>query len=199
MKKWNLSRTVSSLATAAMLTLIGGGVAVAADTPANFPKQPVTIEIWWHEFGPFTTYMKELIEAYKKVRPNVTVNPVVTSSGDINQKLTVALATGTGPDIMDQDASFYELYYAKGVLEPLNLEVFGVKSYDELLARYTPGGIAAGTFGGKIYALPYQGNSMSLFLSNKAFEAAGLSTVKDAPKTWNDMKALGPKLKKVQG
>jgi multiple sugar transport system substrate-binding protein len=198
MKKWNMTRTVSSLAAAAILTLIVGGVG-AADPPAGFPKEPVTIEIWWHEFGPFTAYMKELIEAYKKVRPNVTINPVVTSSGDINQKLTVALATGTGPDIMDQDASFYELYYAKGVLEPLNLEVFGAKSYEELTTRYTPGGIAAGTFGGKVYALPYQGNSMSLFINNKAFAAAGLDPVKDAPKTWDDMKALGPKLKKVQG
>jgi len=195
----NIRRTVSSLAVAALLSVIAGGAALAADPPANFPKDKVTIEIWWHEYGPFTAYVKELIEAYKKVRPNVTINPVVTSSGDINQKLTVALATGTGPDIMDQDASFYELYYAKGVLEPLNLAVFGAKSYDEFAARYTPGGLAAATFGGKIYALPYQGNSMSLFLSNKAFEAAGLSPVKDAPKTWDDMKALGPKLKKVQG
>ena len=40
---------------------------------------------------------------------------------------------------------------------------------------------------------------MSLFISNKAFREAGLDPVKDAPKTWDDMKALGPKLKKVQG
>jgi multiple sugar transport system substrate-binding protein len=198
MRRWNLTRVVSALAAAAMLSLIPAGGASAAD-PANFPKGPVSIEIWWHEYGPFTAYVKELIEAYKKVRPNVTIHPVVTSSGDINQKLTVALATGTGPDIMDQDASFYELYYVKGVLEPLNLEVFGAKSYDEFAQRYTPGGLAAATFDGKVYALPYQGNSMSLFLSNKAFEAAGLSPVKDAPKTWNDVIALGPKLKKVQG
>jgi multiple sugar transport system substrate-binding protein len=199
MKKWSTQRALSSLAAAAMLTLMAGAPAAAADAPPGFPKDKVTIEIWWHEYGPFTAYMKELIEAYKTVRPNVTVNPVITSSGDINQKLTVALATGTGPDIMDQDASFYELYYAKGVLEPLNLEVFGAKSYEEFAARYTPGGLAAGTFGGKIYALPYQGNSMSLFISNKAFAAAGLDPVKDAPKTWEDMKALGPKLKIVQG
>ena len=173
MNNWNIRRTVSSVASRGDADADRGGTAVAADTPADFPTDNVTIEIWWHEYGPFTAYVKELIEAYKKVRPNVTINPVVTSSGDINQKLTVALATGTGPDIMDQDASFYELYYAKGVLEPLNLDVFGVKSYDELAARYTPGGLAAGTFGGKIYALPYQGNSMSLFLNNKLFEAAG--------------------------
>ena len=105
----------------ALVAALCMNAAVAA--PVAFPTGPVTIEIWWHEYGPFTTYVKELIEAYKKVRPNVTVNPVITSSGDINQKLTVALATGTGPHIMDQDASFYELYYSKGVLAKSNAEL----------------------------------------------------------------------------
>ena len=116
-----------------------------------------------------------MIEAYKQVRPNVTVVPTITSSADINQKMTVALATGTGPHIMDNDASFYSLYYSKGVLEPLDLGVFGAKSYADVIARYTPGGLEAATFEGKVYALPYQGNSMSLFINNKEFAAAGLN------------------------
>ena len=163
------------------------------------PTEKTTIEIWWHEYGPFTAYVKQLIEAYKKLHPNVTINATVTSSADINQKISVALATGTGPDIMDNDASFYSLYYSKGVLEPLNLAVFGAESYADVIARYTPGGLDAATFDGKVYALPYQGNSMSLFINNKEFRAAGLDPKKDAPKTWEDVIALGPKLKIVQG
>ncbi len=42
------------------------------------------------------------------------------------------------------------------------------------MARYVSGGLASGTFDGKVYTLPYQGNSMSLFLNNKLFAAAGL-------------------------
>ena len=164
-----------------------------------FPTENITIEVWWHEYGPFTAYVKELIEAYKKLHPNVTVNATIASSTDMNQKLTVALASGTGPDIMDADASYYVAYYAKGILEPANLGVFGVKSYPELAARYVSGGLASGTFDGKIYTLPYQGNSMSLFINNKLFAAAGLDPKKDAPKTWKDVMALGPKLKKVEG
>ena len=186
---------------AALLPAIAAAlfITVAAAAPINFPTGNVTIEIWWHEYGPFSAYVKELIAAYKQVRPNVTINPTITSSADINQKIAVALATGTGPDIMDNDASYYILYYAKGVLEPLNLDVFGAESYQDFAGRYTPGGLDAATFDGKIYALPYQGNSMSLFINNKLFAAAGLDAKKDAPKTWEDMKALGPKLKKLEG
>ena len=93
-----------------------------------FPTENITIEVWWHEYGPFTAYVKELIEAYKKLHPNVTINATVASSTDMNQKLTVALAAGTGPDIMDADASYYVAYYTKGILEPANLDVFGVKN-----------------------------------------------------------------------
>jgi ABC-type glycerol-3-phosphate transport system substrate-binding protein len=41
----------------------------------------------------------------------------VASSTDLNQKLTVSLAAGTGPDIMDADASYYVAYHAKGILD----------------------------------------------------------------------------------
>jgi len=175
------------------------GAAQAAQSSFAFPTDKITLELWWHEYGPFTAYVKELIEAYKKVRPNVTINPTVASSTDMNQKLTVALAAGTGPDIMDADASYYVAYYVKGVLEPVNLGVFGVKTYQELMARYVSGGLASGTFDGKVYTLPYQGNSMSLFLNNKLFAAAGLDAKKDAPRSWKDLMALCPKLKKVEG
>jgi multiple sugar transport system substrate-binding protein len=175
----------------------------AAPEPAKaafaFPTEPVTIEVWWHEYGPFTAYVKELIEAYRKLHPNVTINPTIASSTDMNQKLTVALAAGTGPDIMDADASYYVAYHAKGVLEPVNLDVFGAKSYPELASRYVSGGLESGTFDGKIYTLPYQGNSMSLFLNGKLFAAAGLDAKKDAPRTWKDLTAICGKLRKVEG
>jgi multiple sugar transport system substrate-binding protein len=176
--------------------------AVAAEAPKAafaFPTEPVTIEVWWHEYGPFTAYVKDLVEAYKKLHPNVTINPTIASSTDMNQKLTVALAAGTGPDIMDADASYYVAYHAKGVLEPVNLGAFGAKSYPDLAARYVPGGLESGTFDGKIYTLPYQGNSMSLFLNNRLFAAAGLDAKKDAPRTWKDLTAICGKLRKVEG
>jgi multiple sugar transport system substrate-binding protein len=189
--------------TLALVMMLFAGVAlpglVGPASAATFPTDNVTIEIWWHEYGPFTAYVKELIEAYKKVHPNVTINPTVASSTDLNQKLTVGLAAGTGPDIMDADASYYVAYHAKGVLEPANLDVFGAKTYQDLMARYVSGGLASGTFDGKVYTLPYQGNSMSLFINNKLFASAGLDPQKDAPKTWKELLALCPKLKKVEG
>ena len=126
----------------------------------DIPTEDVTIEIWWHEYGPFTAYMEEMIPNYMEMHPNITVNVTKVSSADLNQKLSAAIATGTGPDILDQDASYYVQYYEKGVLEPLNLDVWGVDSYDDIINTYLPGGADARVFDGKIYTLPYQGNSI---------------------------------------
>ncbi len=196
-----LQKFTAGLLALVVMLFVGAAIRglVGRANAATFPTENVTIEIWWHEYGPFTAYVKELIEAYKKVHPNITINPTVASSTDMNQKLTVSLAAGTGPDIMDADASYYVAYHAKGVLEPVNLDVFGVKTYQDLMARYVSGGLASGTFDGKVYTLPYQGNSMSLFLNNKLFADAGLDSKKVAPKTWKDLMALCPKLRKVEG
>jgi len=172
---------------------------VPVEASWTFPTENVTLEIWWHEYGPFTAYMEEMIPKYMELHPNITVNVTKVSSADLNQKLSAAIATGTGPDILDQDASYYVQYYEKGVLEPLNLDVWGAKSYGDVIENYLPGGADAGIFDGKIYSLPYQGNSMSLWISNKLFVAAGLDPVKDAPKTWEDMINICPKLKIVDG
>ena len=54
--------TATPLALVLMLFL---GVAlrgfVGPANAATLPTENVTIEIWWHEYGPFTAYVKELI------------------------------------------------------------------------------------------------------------------------------------------
>lgn len=189
----------ASSSSAAPSSAAAASSSAPAATAFSFPTEPITLEIWWHEYAPMTAYVKDLIEQYKKVRPNVTINATTAGSTDLNTKLNAALAAGNGPDIMDADASYYIAYYNKGVLEPVNLDVFGVKDYKELLAKYTDGGLDAGTFDGKVYTLPYQGNSFSLLINNKIFQSAGLDPKKDAPKTWQDLITLCGKLKKVEG
>lgn len=177
--------------------------AVESDDPFaegcwEFPTEDVTIQIWWHEYGPFTAYVNELIERYQTLHPNVTIEAFVASQTDVNQKLTVALASGTGPDILDQDISFFAQYYDKGALEPINLDVFCTNSQADIEAAYLGSVLEGVTFDGTMYGLPYQTNSMSFFLSTDAFEEVGLDPVKDAPKTWDDLKRVGAMLKKTE-
>lgn len=165
----------------------------------DFPTEDVTIEIWWHEYAPFTAYVYELIDRYEALHPNIDIQPLVASSSDVNQKLTVALASGTGPDIIDQDISFFSQYYDKGVLDPINLDVFCADSQADIEAAYLGSVLEGVTFDGTLYGLPYQTNSMSFFISTDAFEEVGLDPIADAPVTWDDLKEVGAKLMKKEG
>ena len=164
----------------------------------DFPTKPIKIAVWWHEYAPFTAYVHELIDRYQKLHPNVTIEAVVASQTDINQKLTVALASGTGPHIFDQDISFFSAYHDKGVLEPINLEVFNNASLDDIRAQYIGNVIEGVSFGGNIYGLPFQTNSMSYVHNLKAYKDAGLDFAKDHPVTWDDLKRVGARLKVVK-
>ncbi len=165
----------------------------------DFPTKPMTISIWWHEYAPFTAYMNILIERYEKLHPNITIETVVASQTDVNQKLTVALASETGPHILDQDIAFFAKYYDKGVLEPIDLEVFGGASLDDIRRQYIGNVIGGVSFDGNIYGLPYQTNSMSFVHNLNLYREAGLDFEKDYPRTWEEMKRIGEILKKVEG
>ena len=36
----------------------------------DFPTKPIKIAVWWHEYGPFTAYVHELIDRYQKLHPD---------------------------------------------------------------------------------------------------------------------------------
>ncbi len=164
-----------------------------------YPTQPVKISVWWHEYAPFTAYEKELIQRYETLHPNVSIETLVASQADVNQKLTVALASQTGPNILDQDISFFAAYYDMGVLEPIDLQVFGNATLADVRKQYIGTTIEGVSFDGNIYGLPYQTNSMSYVHNINAYKEAGLSFPNDAPKTWQDLMTVGSKLKKVEG
>jgi multiple sugar transport system substrate-binding protein len=165
----------------------------------SYPAGNVKISIWWHEYAPFTEYVYELIDRYQKLHPNVSIEAVVASQADVNQKMTVALASGTGPNVIDQDISFFASFYDKGVLEPIDLDVFGGASLSDMNREYIGDVLEGVSFGGNIYGLPYQTNSMSYVHNLHVYKEVGLDFESDHPRSWEDMKRVGAKLKKVEG
>ncbi len=90
-------------------------------------------------------------------------------------------------------------YFSKNLLEPVPPEAFGYNSLQDMVNAYIPGRLDPFMNNGKLYAIPYQMNSYSLFINNRLFKAAGLDPVKDAPKTWDDIAKLNQQLTKRDG
>lgn len=156
--------------------------------------EPVTIEFWFHEFAPEVAYVKELAAAYTADHPNVTINITYAPLVDYTQKLSVAMSTGTGPDLYDIGTWFMSTYQTKKMMAPVQLDVFGWKSLEDAKNAYLPGTLDGLISDGNLIAIPIQMNSFSLFINNKIFTDAGLDPIKDAPKTWDELITVGKKV-----
>jgi multiple sugar transport system substrate-binding protein len=163
--------------------------APAADT--NITDKPVSIEFWYHEFLPQVEFTQELINAYTAEHPNVTINMTYAPLVDYTQKLSVGMATGTGPDLYDLGTWFLATYQNNDMMAPVDLELFGWDSIEDAKAAYLPGTLDGLIKDDQLLAIPIQMNSFSLFINNKAFTDAGLDPVADAPKTWDELIEVG--------
>ncbi|MBN1314898.1 MAG: ABC transporter substrate-binding protein [Anaerolineales bacterium] len=170
------------------------------DAPAvEEPAEQVTIEFWFHDFTPEVEYNQELIDLYQKEHPNVTINMSHITLMDYTQKLAVAMSTGTGPDLYDLGTWFLPHYSNNGLMDEVPLDQFGWNSLEEAKNDYLPGTLDGLIYDDKLYAIPIQMNSFSLYLNNRLFEEAGLSVEEDAPTTWEEVIEVAKKLQKVEG
>ncbi len=83
--------------------------------PKVDPRRPVTLN-YWRVFDDTDT-MQPIISAYKRVRPNVTINYKKLRYEEYEAELVNALAEDRGPDIFSIHNSWVDAYAAK--IEPL--------------------------------------------------------------------------------
>jgi multiple sugar transport system substrate-binding protein len=93
----------------------------------------------------------EILPAFYEEYPNVTVTVDYTTYGDLNAKLTTAVASGLIPDVMMMGVGWVEGFAANGVLA--DLDSLGVTA-DSLVGDYTQQIVEGGIVDGKLYALP---------------------------------------------
>jgi multiple sugar transport system substrate-binding protein len=171
---------------------------VAGQPAWNVPAGPVTVTYWdGVENVKNELLSKKLIPEYQKLHPNVTIK-YETISG-LNNKLLVALSTGTASTIFTLPDFLLPAALEVGALDPLPPAAWGQTSVAGVVDTYLPRLLDAAMDGGKLYAIPDQMNAHSLYINNRLFREAGLDPVKDAPRTWDDVARLNPLLTKRQG
>lgn len=173
-------------------TLVIGGRASAAST---------TVKFW--DAGLFTvsrdgildkqkSFAYRIVDAFKAAHPDIEVELTV-ASGDItsnSNQFRAASIAKNGPDVKNGYAGGNVLSFAQ-FIEPLDT-VFTPEEQAKISGWQT---VRAGyKTDGAILALPYgAGSYFYIFYRPSLFKQAGVEFV--APKTWEDLLALGDKLK----
>lgn len=192
----------TGLSRRAVLGLIGAGTAAATGLtatgcssggqdkiPANpgdvsgdvtmwiYPIDPQSEQKWW---GP-------QVAIFNKTYPKVKVTTVVQPWANRDEQLTTAIAGGKGPDVVYLIPDQLPGYADQHVLA----DVADVIANDR--SDFRAPALKAMTYKNTLYGVPILMGGSSTMYNTKILKAAGAPTT--APTTWDDLTALGPKLK----
>lgn len=176
-------RTAAFIAVTAAAVLGVAGTFVYTVSSRSDASQTVT---WWVPNWD-TPIATRLVDQFEAQNPDLSVEMVETTSDTMANKISVALDSGTTPDVITELASRTRTYAGKNQLADLS----GMYGPDMPRDDFIPGALAAVSAGGGIYAVPYRWDCISLIYNKDMFAAAGITA---PPATWDEFVANGKAL-----
>ncbi len=181
-----LTTTAAAALSAGVLSACGNDDKQKADGPL---AGAIT---FWHAYSAdskeVAALQKVVIPGFKAKHPGTNVTQVTVPYDDLHQKLITAAAGGKLPDVVRSDIAWVPELAKLGVLERLDT---AMHDFSSLAAKVFPGTLATTKYRGGHYALPLDTNTRIQMYNADVLAKAG---VKAAPKTFDDLRALGQKL-----
>ncbi|MBI3028222.1 MAG: sugar ABC transporter substrate-binding protein, partial [Candidatus Rokubacteria bacterium] len=142
-------------------------------------QEKKVVRIWHTETEPQSVRaFQGIIDDFEKLRPDITVKQEALAWGDLEAKLTAALAAGAPPDASHGQAVTCASFYAKGLLRPLEdlADAIGRDNIWEAIRGPC-------RFEGKYFGIPHSAATSLLIYRKDIFKQKGLKP----PETWDDL------------
>jgi multiple sugar transport system substrate-binding protein len=178
-------------ATLALAACSSGGESATeqghGEGPVPEPSAPVTITFasWVGEIPE----MKQLLDAFHKEHPTITVKLQNVPAEEATEKLTAQIAGGNPPDVAYVDAGTVANFASRKAL--VNLDKYIARSDIVKADAYVPAFKTFTTYDKSMYGLPFDGESTALFYRTDMFQAAGITK---PPATWPEFEDTARKL-----
>ena len=158
-------------------------------------KDPHKITLWYAPDDPSVKAQKQWtqfnVTPFEKKNPGLTVNAVLVNGQTFDQKQKVALAAGTGPDIITTAGSSTAIPYATaGYLSDLG----AASKANNWASTILPWALDMGYVNGKLVSLPTSYESLVLYYNKTLFDKHGwkVPTDRDAlVELADEMKSAG--------
>jgi multiple sugar transport system substrate-binding protein len=161
-----------------------------AGTPDANLKGTVTFWTAYNTVSPeMSTLTTQIIPAFNKLYPNVTVNAQALPYDDLRQKLLTAVAGGEVPDLVRADIIWVPEFADMGALAALDQVMPDFATYK---AAVYAGPLQTNFYKGHYYGLPLDTNTRVQFYNQNVMQQAGISS---APTTFDEFKAACDKVK----
>jgi raffinose/stachyose/melibiose transport system substrate-binding protein len=136
-----------------------------------------------------TIAWKATLKDFQTAHPNVVIDEETISNADLTIKVQTLAAADELPDIFCLKGQMAENFVKNEKV--LSLSEF-LEQDPEWKASFKEGVFSNFTFGGNIYAIPYQVTNTCIFYNKAIFDAAGIT---EFPTTWDQLISVSKILK----
>lgn len=161
-------------ATAAALVLAGCTSQASGSASAGSASKPVTIT-FWNSYSKtdseFSTLTKQVIPAFEKANPGITIQNSTLPETNMNNKLVTAAAGGELPNVARVDIAWEPVFASLKILQPQG----DLSGYKQLAAKVYPGNLATTKYNGTAYGLPLDTNTKVLISNTQLLQEHGIS------------------------
>jgi N,N'-diacetylchitobiose transport system substrate-binding protein len=159
------------VAAAAVAALLGVVAATASASPHRAQANKITVWLQVDAQSGWPDVVAAANQQFQKDHPGWTVDVQYQNWGDHLQKFDATLAGGNGPDVIEMGNTEMTKYMAAGAFADLTSS----KGTFANSASWLKGLAASGTFGGKLYGVPYYAGSRVVTYRTDAWKKAGVS------------------------
>lgn len=149
------------------------------DEGAKNAEQQKDVTIWFYYTGKQQELFLEALDEYNNAQDVYEVKGEYVPFPDIKKQLSVGLAGGTLPDMVQMDVVDNAAFAEQGVLEDITSLV---EEWGEADSFYE-GPLQSVTYNDGYYGLPVGSNALGLFYNVDMFEEAGV----EPPATWDEL------------
>jgi multiple sugar transport system substrate-binding protein len=174
-----------------ILIVVVVAVGVPALTASVSAQEQVTLRFanWVSAEEASRAKVETVIAAFEAENPNIKIENIPIPFDQVRQQLITMSAGGNPPDIMLLNGAWPFELGGMGALIDLN-----TLASQEYLADNWEGGLQAGTYEGKLYAIPQGMTPHGFWWNKKLFEQAGLDP-NSPPKTMDELNQVMATLK----
>jgi multiple sugar transport system substrate-binding protein len=172
-------RAAALVVAVATVAITAGLAAGSTSTPSRISASSgTTVTVWTMEDSKAFT---SLVANFTK-QTGIKVNVEAIPWGNVNDKLTTAIASGNGPDLVQVGLSLLPTFVGAGALK--NIKPYLAKHPALQSANYLDG-VAANKINptGKVLSVPWVSDVRILFYRKDILAQAGISS---PPKTWTE-------------
>lgn len=143
------------------------------------PVQPQEITLNYWAVNDDEAITKAVIQAYKKVKPKVTINYTHQSLINYRNRLQTQISNGQGPDVFVIHNTWIPMFLQQNALSSMPTTVM---SADDYVNSFYPVVKETQVANKKIYSIPGEIDGLALYYNEEILKAAGVGV----PKNWDE-------------